>query len=92
MMKAGAKMVDVREPVEFETVRVEGSALIPLGEVKVEPKKAAVAPKVLLMCHSGRRAQVAAEAMKEVPNVQLFVIEGGITGWQEAGLPVQKGK
>ena len=91
MMKAGAKMVDVREPAEWETVRVKGSTLIPLGQVKAEPKKAALAPKVLLLCHSGRRAKIAAEAMKELPNIKLFVIEGGITGWQEAGLPVQKG-
>ena len=92
MMQAGAKMLDVREPEEWETVRVKGSTLIPLAQVKAEPKKAALGPKVLVMCHSGRRAQVAAEAMKELPNVKLFVIEGGIMDWQEAGLPVQKGK
>jgi rhodanese-related sulfurtransferase len=90
MMQAGAKMVDVREPAEWETVRVNGSTLIPLAQVKAEPKKAALAPRVLLMCHSGRRAKVAADAMKNLPNVKLFVIEGGITGWQDAGLPVQK--
>lgn len=92
MMKTGAKMVDVREPEEGETVRVKGSTLIPLAQVKAEPKKAALAPKVLLLCHSGRRAKVAADSMKNLPNVKLFVIEGGITGWQDAGLPVQKGK
>ena len=92
MMKAGAKMVDVREPEEWEIVRSKGSTLIPLAHVKAEPKKAALAPKVLLLCHSGRRAKVAAAAMKELPNVKLFIIDGGITGWQESGLPVQKGK
>lgn len=92
MMQAGAKMVDVRESEEYETVRVAGSTLIPLAQVKAAPKRAALAPKVLLMCHSGRRAQVAADAMKHLPNLNLFVIKGGITGWQQAGLPVQKGK
>ncbi len=92
LMKEGAKMVDVREPAEWETVRVESSTLVPLGQVTADPKKAALAPKVLLLCHSGRRAKVAADAMKELPNIKLFVIEGGITAWQEAGLPVQKGK
>lgn len=92
MMKTGAKMVDVREPEEWETVRVKGSTLIPLAQVKAEPKKAALAPKVLLLCHSGRRAAVAADAMSELKNVRLFVVEGGITQWQKAGLPVSKGK
>lgn len=92
MMKAGAAMVDVREAEEWKGAHVKGSTLIPLAQVKQQPRKAALAPEVLLMCHSGRRARVAAEAMKELPNVKLFVIEGGITAWQEAGLPVQKGQ
>lgn len=44
------------------------------------------------MCHNGRRAQIAADAMKQLLDLKLFVIEGGITGWQEVDLPVQKGK
>ena len=92
MMNAGAAMVDVREPAEWEDAHVKGSTLIPLGQVKQEPSKAALAPQVLLLCHSGRRAKVAADAMSELKNVKLFVIEGGITAWQKAGLPVQKGQ
>ena len=92
MMKTGAKMVDVREPAEWEEAHIAGSTLIPLGEVKQEPSKAARAPKVLLLCHSGRRAAVAADAMPELKNVKLFVVEGGIVNWQKAGLPVSKGK
>ena len=92
MMKAGAAMIDVREPGEWATVRVQDSTLIPLSQVKAEPKKAALAPQILLMCHSGRRARVAADAMAEVPDVKLFVIEGGITKWQNEGLPVVKGE
>lgn len=92
MMKAGAAMVDVREPAEWETAHVKGSTLIPLSQVLETPKKAALAPKVLLMCHSGRRAAVAARAMKELPGARLFVIDGGITAWQGAGLPTVQGK
>ncbi len=92
MMKAGAAMVDVREPEEWEEAHVAGSTLLPVGQVKQEPSKAALAPQVLLMCHSGRRARVAAEAMTKLPNVKLFVVAGGITAWQKDGLPVQKGQ
>jgi len=92
MMKAGAAMVDVREPAEWEEAHVAGSTLIPVGELKQEPGKAALAPKVLLLCRSGRRAAVAADAMSDLKNVKLFVVEGGIVNWQKAGLPVSKGK
>lgn len=92
MMKEGAAMVDVREPAEWEEAHVAGSTLIPLGAVQKEPKKAALAPKVLLLCRSGKRAAVAAEAMSSLKDTKLFVIEGGILGWQKAGLPTQKGK
>ncbi len=90
MMGQGAALVDVREPSEWEEGHVKGGQLIPLGEVKAEPSKAAVAPQVLLLCRSGRRAQTAAEAMSGVKDVELFVIEGGIVGWKKAGLPTQK--
>jgi len=63
-----------------------------LSKVKQEPRKAALAPKVLLLCRSGKRAAVAAAAMSELKNGKLFVVEGGIVAWQKAGLPVQKGK
>lgn len=92
MLKDGAAMIDVREPDEWAQVRVEKSTLIPLGEVKADPKKAAVAPKVLLMCRSGKRATAAAEAVQSQKNIELFVIDGGIIGWENAGLPVQKGE
>jgi len=92
MMKTGAKMVDVREPAEWEEAHVKGSTLIPLAKVKQQPRKAALAPKVLLLCRSGKRSAVAAAAMSELKNVKLFVVEGGIVAWQKAGLPVQKGK
>ena len=92
MIKTGAKMVDVREPDEWQEAHVAGSTLIPLAEVKKAPKKAALAPKVLLLCRSGKRSTVAAAAMSELKNVKLFVVEGGIMAWQKAGLPVQKGK
>jgi len=33
LKQKGARLIDVREPWEFETARVEGSLLMPMGDV-----------------------------------------------------------
>jgi phage shock protein E len=61
LLREGALVVDVREPIEFETGHLPGALNIPLGDLKSElprrqPDKNRV---VLLHCLSGGRSGIA---------------------------------
>jgi rhodanese-related sulfurtransferase len=87
---AGAPLVDVRQPDEFEEVRAAGAVLVPLGEV---PERLAELPRdrtVYVICRSGARSMRAAEFL--VANgVDAVNVAGGTLAWVEAGLPVERG-
>jgi rhodanese-related sulfurtransferase len=82
----GYTLVDVRETVETDQQQVEGSLLIPLGEVEARMGEVPDDRPVLVLCRSGSRAVPAAEAMRAAGR-QATVVEGGIVAWAEAGLP-----
>ncbi len=76
-------LLDVREPDEHETARIDGAKLIPMGEV---PKRLAEIPKdcdVIVHCHhGGRSARVVGflhgQGYKNAKN-----LDGGIDAWSE---------
>jgi len=90
----GALLLDVRTPAEFEEAHIEGSVLHPLtnldiGEVAklAEGKNACV-----VICRSGNRARHAAEKLSQKGLPTICVLEGGVQAWQEAGLPLNRGR
>jgi len=86
-----AQLLDVREPEEWaETGVPEGAVLIPLGEV--ESRAAAeLAPDkpVYVICRSGNRSQTASEILVGLGCTQVYNVDGGVTAWLDAGLPVE---
>ena len=89
-LSEGAALLDVREYPEWVESHVAGATLIPLGEVKKQPSRAALAPEVVVMCRSGKRATEAAEAIAQAGIAKPSVIEGGIEAWKNSGLTAQK--
>lgn len=79
-------LVDVRETVETDQQHVEGSLLIPLGDVEARMGEVPDDRPVLVLCRSGSRAVPAAEAMRAAGR-EATVVEGGIVAWADAGLP-----
>jgi sulfur-carrier protein adenylyltransferase/sulfurtransferase len=87
----GATLIDVREPHEWQISRLEGATLIPQGEVveKIEEAAPDRSGRVLLYCATGNRSARAADAIaSELGYENAASIAGGITAWQETGLPV----
>jgi rhodanese-related sulfurtransferase len=89
-LQNGAALLDVREYPEWVQSHVPGATLLPLGDLKNEPQRGALADEVITLCRSGRRAAEAAKVLAEQGGVKPFVIEGGIEEWRAAGLPSQK--
>ncbi len=89
-MEAGAALLDVREYPEWLESHIPGATLVPLGDLKSEPQRGALAPEVLTLCRSGKRATEAAQALAKAGVATPFVVKGGIKEWKAAGLPTQK--
>lgn len=88
---AGAFMLDVREPDEWQQIRIPGATLIPLGEL---PQRLSELPKdqeIVVVCRSGNRSQVGAEILAKAGFSGVTSMAGGVNEWSAAGLPVESG-
>ena len=87
-----ARLLDVRTPGEFEAEHIAGAYNVPLdtlGEHGAEIR-AAVAEPVVLICRSGQRARKAEQALNSAGMFNLHVLDGGMTDWTAAGIPVRR--
>lgn len=88
-------LLDVRTPVEFDTVRIEGAILRPFGSGSDDPQEVARLAQghkeVVLICQSGGRAMKAAKRLQGKLPIPVTVLEGGVGAWEAAGLAVTHG-
>jgi len=75
-------LLDVREPWEYQTAHVEGSLLMPMGEIpsrafqELDPEAHIVA-----ICHSGVRSMNVAVWMRNQGFENTQSLQGGIDAW-----------
>jgi len=87
-----ALVVDVREPNEYASGHVLGAKNLPLARLVAgvgEQLKRKDRP-VIVYCDGGERAGKAASALKRQGFTRVLNLSGGLAGWQQAGLPVEK--
>ncbi len=83
-------ILDVRQPEEFRQARIAGAKLIPVNELYKRMKELPKGREIVCMCDSGSRSRSAAKVLiKE--GYTVLDLQGGITAWRHAKLPVQKG-
>ncbi|HEX8160668.1 MAG TPA: rhodanese-like domain-containing protein [Pyrinomonadaceae bacterium] len=76
------QIIDVREQNEYDTARLEGSKLIPLGQVlsragEIDPNR-----ETVVHCKLGGRSAKAIEALTRAGFAgRLLNLKGGITAW-----------
>lgn len=89
-----ALWLDVRTPAEFSATHIEGSLLHPLHrlDAALVQGKIAEGGSCIIICRSGNRAGQAAEKLAAAGVRNLHVLEGGIEAWEQARLPVNRGK
>jgi adenylyltransferase/sulfurtransferase len=76
-------IVDVREPAEYEIVRIPGSHLIPKGEI-VDGSALALLPinrQIVLHCKSGARSAEALAVLKQAGYKDAVHVQGGVLAW-----------
>ena len=74
-------LIDVREPWEFEFCRIEGSVLIPLGQLAARAGEIPAGRPLVLVCHYGNRSNVAAEMLMRGGFGDVFNLRGGVELW-----------
>lgn len=85
------RVVDVRTPAEFASLRLPGSLNIPLDVLRAHAAELRehLDGRTVLVCRSGPRAEQAAAALA-VDGAR--VLSGGLTAWQADGAPVEAGR
>ena len=92
--RAGALLVDVRAAHERALGMAEGALGATREALEAEP--AAFLPpvdadvEILLICQSGRRSMLAAQALRARGYRKLASVAGGTSAWAEAGLPMRR--
>ncbi len=95
LINAGdAVLVDLSASGDFEKGHIAGSRNAQASSFGPEHKLVAAAKQrpVVLVCRSGNASETAAKALKKAGFEQVFVLEGGIPAWQQADLPLVKGR
>jgi sulfur dioxygenase len=84
-------LLDVRSAVEFEGERIEGARLIPLDELDARLGEIPGEVEVVVVCRTGVRATIAAEALARAGR-RARVLDGGMNAWRWARLPMREGR
>lgn len=95
MQEAGTPhlLIDTREESEWARGHLPGAihlskGIIERDIVKVAPDKTAT---LVLYCGGGYRSALAGDNLQKMGYTNVISMDGGWRGWNEAGLPVEKG-
>jgi rhodanese-related sulfurtransferase len=75
-------LLDVREPWEFETARIDGSKLMPMGDVpsrahqELDPEE-----PMVVICHHGVRSMNVTVWLRQQGFEKVQSMRGGIDAW-----------
>ena len=87
LVDAGALMIDVREPGEWQAGHVAQAWLLPMGQVARHRSDLPQDRRIVVACRSGGRSAAVAEAL-HAWGFDVVNLSGGMCAWAAAGLPV----
>jgi rhodanese-related sulfurtransferase len=74
-------LLDVREPWEWDTARIEGSQHVPMREVPVRLAEIDRQREVVAICHHGGRSQQVAMFLEKNGFSKVHNLQGGVDAW-----------
>jgi rhodanese-related sulfurtransferase len=89
-----ALVIDLSPTSDFEKGHIAGSRSVALSQFDPESKLLAKARElpVVVVCRSGQTSADAAKRLKKAGFEKVFWLDGGVQAWQQADLPLVKGR
>ena len=81
--KLGVKLLDVREPFEFEIAHLEGVPLMPMGDLSRRFMELDPNQRLYIICKSGVRSLTAVSFLKEQGFKYAKSVKGGFDAWSD---------
>ena len=82
--RAKPLLLDVREPWEYQTARIEGSKLVPMGEVAARLDELDQDREVVAICHHGGRSMQVAMFLEKNGFSKVHNLAGGVDAWSRS--------
>ncbi len=76
-------LLDVREPWEYETCRINGSQLMPMQSVPARQQELDPEQPVVCICHHGARSMQVAAFLERAGFANVSNLTGGVHGWAQ---------
>jgi rhodanese-related sulfurtransferase len=89
-VQAERDLVDVREDDEWQAGHIDGARHIPLRELGARAGELSKDRPILAVCRSGSRSAAAVRGLRQM-GYEAENLEGGVTAWSKAGLPLIDG-
>lgn len=90
-LRNGARLIDVREPAEYEQAHVPGAQLVPLSTVPDSVAAFTSDGPTYVICQSGGRSAAACDFLAS-QGVTVINVAGGTMGWMASGFDVATGQ
>ena len=84
-----AFVLDVRDPWEYAEGRIPGALSVPQSDLALRLAEVPKDRDVLVVCATGNRSLRSAGFLKAVGYTRVTNLDGGTSGWIEAGNPVE---
>ena len=88
LIDAGAVLIDVRRPYEYEGGRIAGARNIEMNELTAHAEELPRDRPVIFYCRSGNRSGMAVAAFREA-GYDAHNIAGGLQAWHAEGRPLE---
>jgi adenylyltransferase/sulfurtransferase len=79
--KLGIKVIDVREPDEYEIAHVKGTQLLPMSELQTRLQELNPDQQYYIHCHHGGRSMRVLQFLRQQGFKHLKNVAGGIDAW-----------
>ncbi|HET6324353.1 MAG TPA: rhodanese-like domain-containing protein [Planctomycetaceae bacterium] len=91
--KENFQIIDVREDREWEAGHLPGAIHLGKGIIERDIEKTIpdTAAPLILYCGGGFRSAMAAKNLQEMGYTNVISMDGGFSGWKNAGLPIEQG-
>lgn len=78
---ARPRLLDVREPWEFQLARIDGSELVPMQQIPDKVETLDRSHPTVVICHHGTRSLQVVAFLERMGFNNLHNLQGGIDAW-----------